>query len=65
MLKLKEDVGVLAYLRRNGLEKESNKYKADLTMLFKYKIRRSFPIIPYQIDEGIKLRKKTCRRNWI
>lgn len=40
------------------MEKETNKYKADLTMLFKYKIRRSFPIIPYQIDEGIELRKK-------
>lgn len=40
------------------LEKEKNKYKVDLIMLFKYKIRRSFPIIPYQIDEGIELRKK-------
>ena len=40
------------------MEKETNKYKTDLTMLFKYKIRRSFPIIPYQIDEGIELRKK-------
>lgn len=40
------------------MEKEKNKYKVDLTMLFKYKIRRSFPIIPYQIDEGIELRKK-------
>jgi len=40
------------------MEKETNKYKADLIMLFKYKIRRSFPIIPYQIDEGIELRKK-------
>lgn len=37
---------------------EPNKYKIDLTILFKYKIRRSFPIIPYQIDEGIELRKK-------
>jgi energy-coupling factor transporter ATP-binding protein EcfA2 len=40
------------------MENEKNKYKIDLTMLFKYKIRRSFPIIPYQIDEGIELRKK-------
>lgn len=40
------------------LGKESNKYKADLTILFKYKIRRSFPIIPYQINEGLELRKK-------
>lgn len=40
------------------LEKETNKYKADLIMLFKYKLRRSFPIIPYQIDEGIEIRKK-------
>lgn len=40
------------------MENEKNKYKVDLTMLFKYKIRRSFPTIPYQIDEGIELRKK-------
>lgn len=40
------------------MKKEKNKYKADLIMLFKYKIRLSFPTIPYQIDEGIKLRKK-------
>ena len=40
------------------LEKEPNKYKADLIILFKYKIRGCFPIIPYQIDDGIQLRKK-------
>lgn len=40
------------------MEKETNKYKSDLIMLFKYKIRLSFPIIPHQIDEGIELRKK-------
>ncbi len=31
-LKIKEDVGVLAYLRRNGLEKESNKYNSQQTI---------------------------------
>jgi len=40
------------------MEKEPNKYKIDLIMLFKYKIRRSFPIIPIQINDGIELRKK-------
>jgi hypothetical protein len=33
MLKLKEDVGVLAYLRRNGLENESNKYNSSRTII--------------------------------
>jgi hypothetical protein len=42
------------------IKNEKNKYKADLMMLFKFKIRRSFPIIPIQIDEGIELRKKHC-----
>jgi hypothetical protein len=28
MVKLKEDMGILAYLRRNGLEKESLKYSS-------------------------------------
>ena len=40
------------------IKKEPNKYKADLTMLFKYKIRQSFPIIPDQIDKDNELRKK-------
>lgn len=39
------------------LETRTSKYIIDLTMLFKYKIRRSFPIIPYQIEDGIKMRK--------
>jgi len=32
MLKLKEDVGILAYLRRNGLENESNKHNSQRTI---------------------------------
>jgi hypothetical protein len=32
MIKLKEDMGVLAYLRRNGLEKESLKYNSQQTL---------------------------------
>lgn len=40
---------------------QPNKYKIDLTMLFKYKIRRSFPIIPLEIDEGIEMRKKHAK----
>ncbi len=32
MLKLKEEVGILAYLRRNGLENESNKYNSQRTI---------------------------------
>ena len=40
------------------MEKEPNKYKIDLIMLFKYKIRRSFPVLPIQINDGIELRKK-------
>lgn len=39
------------------LEKEESKYKVDLTMLFKYKIRFQFPIIPFQVEDGIKMRK--------
>jgi hypothetical protein len=39
------------------LEKEPSKYKVDLTMLFKYKIRFQFPIIPFQVEDGIKMRK--------
>lgn len=39
-------------------ENEKNKFIVDLTILFKYKIRQSFPIIPFQIDNGIEMRKK-------
>jgi DNA integrity scanning protein DisA with diadenylate cyclase activity len=40
------------------LEKEKNKYLVDLLILFKYKIRQSFPSIPYHIDNAIQMRKK-------
>ncbi len=40
------------------LDKSKNKYISDLTMLFKYKIRISFPIVPFQVEEGIEMRKK-------
>ena len=39
------------------LEKEQSKYKVDLIMLFRYKIRSQFPIIPFQVEDGIKMRK--------
>jgi len=39
------------------LENEKSKYKVDLMMLFKYKIRFQFPIIPFQVEDGIKMRK--------
>ena len=39
-------------------EKEKNKYLIDLFILFKYKIRQSFPVIPQQINNSIKMRKK-------
>jgi len=39
-------------------DREKNKFKIDLEMLFRYKIRQSFPLIPFKIDEGIELRKK-------
>jgi hypothetical protein len=42
----------------NLLEKNKNKYICDLTILFKYKIRYPFPIIPFQIEDGIEIRKK-------
>jgi hypothetical protein len=32
ILKLKEDVGILAYLRRNGLENEANKFNSQKTI---------------------------------
>ena len=38
--------------------KEKNKFKIDLEILFRYKIRQGFPLIPFQVDEGIQLRKK-------
>lgn len=40
------------------LEKEPSKYKIDLTILFKYKIKFQFPIIPFQVEDDIKMRKK-------
>jgi hypothetical protein len=40
------------------MSKNKNKYITDLTILFKYKLRHSFPILPIQIEEGIDLRKK-------
>ena len=40
------------------LENEKNKYLVDLLILFKYKIRQSFPVIPFQIDSSIEMRKK-------
>lgn len=42
---------------KNLFEKEKSKYKIDLIMLFKYKIRFQFPIIPSQVEDGIKIRK--------
>ena len=39
-------------------EKEKNKLKLDLEILFKYKIRNEFPLIPFRIDEAIEMRKK-------
>jgi hypothetical protein len=39
-------------------ENEKNKFIVDLIILFKYKIRQSFPIIPFQLDNGIEMRKK-------
>jgi hypothetical protein len=39
-------------------ENEKNKFIIDLIILFKYKIRQSFPIIPFQIDKEIEIRKK-------
>lgn len=39
-------------------EEEKNKYKVDLKLLFEYKIRLSFPILPNQIDESVANRKK-------
>lgn len=40
------------------MDNESSKYKIDLIILFKYKIRVQFPIIPFQVEDGIKMRKK-------
>jgi hypothetical protein len=40
------------------LENEKNKYLVDLAILFKYKLRQSFPLMPFQIDDGIEIRKK-------
>lgn len=36
---------------------EKSKYKVDLVMLSKYKIKLQFPIIPFQVEDGIKMRK--------
>lgn len=42
----------------NLLKNEKNKFKVDLEILFRYKIRGSFPVIPFRIDESIEMRKK-------
>ena len=39
-------------------EKEKNKNLVDLLILFKYKVKQSFPIIPQQIVNSIEMRKK-------
>lgn len=39
-------------------DKEKNKYIISLKMLFEYKIRQSFPIVPSQITDNIEMRKK-------
>ena len=43
---------------KNLFIEEKNKYKVDLSMLFKFKLRRGFPLLPIQISQGIELIKK-------